>query len=194
MAGTRARGGSMALDLQIQLDLLSSPKDHLEFMIVRDNIRKKLEAVCDRIVVEPNKAIRKFHRVQHLYARLAGELRSEDDEFKILSSLHPTPAVCGFPTEEARLLIAETEVFDRGMYAGPVGWFGGGESEFAVGIRSALVEKGLGALIYAGTGIVKGSNPSLEWDELELKTSQFTKLLKLEGPSRQKIENSGIIN
>ncbi|KAJ6882091.1 isochorismate synthase [Populus alba x Populus x berolinensis] len=193
MAGTRARGGSMALDLQIQLDLLSSPKDHLEFTIVRDNIRKKLEAACDRIVVEPNKAIRKFHRVQHLYARLAGELRSEDDEFNILSSLHPTPAVCGFPTEEARLLIAETEVFDRGMYAGPVGWFGGGESEFAVGIRSALVEKGLGALIYAGTGIVKGSNPSLEWDELELKTSQFTKLLKLEGPSRQKIENSGII-
>nr|ACX46384.1 isochorismate synthase [Populus tremuloides] len=194
MAGTRARGGSMALDLQIQLDLLSSPKDHLEFTIVRDNIRKKLEAVCDRIVVEPNKAIRKFHRVQHLYARLAGQLRSEDDEFNILSSLHPTPAVCGFPTEEARLLIAETEVFDRGKYAGPVGWFGGGESEFAVGIRSALVEKGLGALIYAGTGIVKGSNPSLEWDELELKTSQFTKLLKLEGPSIQKIENSGIIN
>ncbi|KAB5531933.1 hypothetical protein DKX38_018603 [Salix brachista] len=193
IAGTRARGGSMALDLQIQLDLLSSPKDHLEFTIVRENIRKKLEsgyvgllkvgemgrklpqgkAVCDRIVVEPNKTIRKLPILQHLYARLAGELRSEDDEFNILSSLHPTPAVCGFPTEEARLLITESEVFDRGMYAGPVGWFGGGESEFAVGIRSALVEKGLGALIYAGTGIVKGSNPSLEWDELELKTSQL---------------------
>ncbi|KAJ6418381.1 hypothetical protein OIU84_001702 [Salix udensis] len=186
IAGTRARGGSMALDLQLQLDLLSSPKDHLEFTIVRENIRKKLEAVCDRIVVEPNKTIRKLPILQHLYARLAGELRSEDDEFNILSSLHPTPAVCGFPTEEARLLITESEVFDRGMYAGPVGWFGGGESEFAVGIRSALVEKGLGALIYAGTGIVKGSNPSLEWDELELKTSQFTKLLKLEDPSRQK--------
>nr|GMC72110.1 isochorismate synthase [Ipomoea batatas] len=73
-------------------------------------------------------------------------------------------------------------MFDRGMYAGPVGWFGGGESEFAVGIRSALVEKGLGAVIYAGTGIVEGSNSSLEWDELELKTSQFTKLMKLEVP------------
>ncbi|CAK7322863.1 unnamed protein product [Dovyalis caffra] len=188
MAGTRARGESMALDLQIQLDLLSSRKDHLEFTIVRDNIRQKLEAVCDKIVVEPNKAVRKFPRVQHLYAQLAGKLRSEDDEFDILSSLHPTPAVCGFPAEEARHLIAETEVFDRGMYAGPVGWFGGEESEFAVGIRSALVEKGLGALIYAGTGIVKGSNPSLEWDELELKTSQFTKLLKFEGPSRPKTE------
>ncbi|XP_065876976.1 isochorismate synthase 2, chloroplastic-like [Euphorbia lathyris] len=193
LAGTRARGRSKVLDLQMELDLLSSPKDHLEFTIVRDSIKRKLEVVCNRIMIEPNKAIRKFPRVQHLYAQLAGKLRSEDDEFEILSSLHPTPAVCGFPTEEARLLIAETEVFDRGMYAGPVGWFGGGESEFAVGIRSALVEKGLGALIYAGTGIVEGSNPSSEWDELELKTSQFTKLLKLEVPSRQKLEKLGII-
>lgn len=107
-------------------------------------------------------------------------MRTKDDEFEILSTLHPTPAVCGFPTEEARDLIAETELFDRGMYAGPVGWFGGEESEFAVGIRSALVETGLGALVYAGTGIVKGSNPSLEWDELELKISQVTRSLKLE--------------
>ncbi|XP_062170665.1 isochorismate synthase 2, chloroplastic-like isoform X2 [Alnus glutinosa] len=179
LAGTRGRGGSTTLDLQVELDLLSSPKDHLEFTIVRESIRKKLEAVCNGVVVEPKKAIRKLPRVQHLYARLAGRLRSEDDEFDILASLHPSPAVCGFPTEEARLFIAEA-VFDRGMYAGPVGWFSGGESEFAVGIRSALVEKGLGALIYAGTGIVEGSNPSLEWDELELKISQFTKLLKLE--------------
>ncbi|KAH7550346.1 hypothetical protein JRO89_XS13G0175100 [Xanthoceras sorbifolium] len=181
LAGTRARGGTTALDLQIEHDLLSSPKDHLEFTIV----------VCDRVVVKPQKTIRKLPRVQHLYAQLTGRLRSEDDEFDILSSLHPSPAVCGFPTEEARLLIAETEVFDRGMYAGPVGWFGGGESEFAVGIRSALVEKGLGALFYAGTGIVEGSNPSSEWDELELKTSQFTKLLKLEVPLEPTVENVG---
>ncbi|XP_056175129.1 isochorismate synthase 1, chloroplastic-like isoform X2 [Syzygium oleosum] len=173
LAGTRARGESGASDLQIELDLLSSPKDHLEFTIVRESIRRKLEAVCSGVVVEPRKAIRKLSRVQHLHAVLAGTLRSEGDEFDILSSLHPSPAVCGFPTEEARLLIAETEVFDRGMYAGPVGWFGGGESEFAVGIRSALVGKGLGALIYAGTGIVEGSNPSSEWDELEIKISQL---------------------
>ncbi|KAK1409247.1 hypothetical protein QVD17_35773 [Tagetes erecta] len=177
MAGTRARGDSKALDLQIALELLYSSKDDKEFSIVRECIRRKLEAVCTTIVVEPEKTIRKLRRVQHLYARLRGRLRSEDDEFDILSSLHPTPAVCGFPTEEARVLIAETENFDRGMYAGPVGWFGGGESEFAVGIRSALVQKGLGALIYAGTGIVEGSSSSQEWEELELKTSQFTKLM-----------------
>ncbi|KAF5205992.1 Isochorismate synthase 2 protein [Thalictrum thalictroides] len=113
LAGTRARGGSKALDIQIENDLLHSPKDHLEFTIVRNSIRSKLEA----------------------------------------------------------------KMFDRGMYAGPVGWFGGRETEFAVGIRSALVERGLGALIYAGAGIVEGTRSSLEWEELELKTSQFTKLI-----------------
>ncbi|KAF7841678.1 isochorismate synthase 2, chloroplastic isoform X1 [Senna tora] len=184
LAGTRARGASAALDRQIELDLLSSPKDDIEFTIVRETIRSKLEstpdnnlsveqAVCENVLVKPTKAIRKLPRIQHLFAQLTGRLQSEEDEFEILSSLHPSPAVCGFPTEEAQLLIAETEVFDRGMYAGPVGWFGGGESEFAVGIRSALVEKDVGALIYAGTGIVEGSNSYLEWDELELKTSQI---------------------
>ncbi|KAL2492751.1 Isochorismate synthase 2 [Abeliophyllum distichum] len=179
LAGTRARGGSESLDIQIGNDLLSSPKDHHEFTVVREYIRRKLETVCSSILIEPEKALRKLPRVQHLYAQLTGTLEKEDDEFKILSSLHPTPAVCGFPTKEARVLIAETEMFDRGLYAGPVGWFGGGESEFAVGIRSALVGKDVGALIYAGTGIVEGSNAALEWQELELKTSQFTKLMKL---------------
>ncbi|XP_025695429.1 isochorismate synthase 2, chloroplastic isoform X3 [Arachis hypogaea] len=188
LAGTRARGVSIALDRQIELDLLTSPKDDIEFTIVRDTIRRKLEGVCEKVVIKPKKMIRKLPRIQHLFAQLAGRLRSEEDEFEILSSLHPSPAVCGFPTEEAQLLIAKTEVFDRGMYGGPVGWFGGGESEFAVGIRSALVEKDHGALIYAGTGIVEGSNPYLEWDELELKTSQFTKLLKLDLPLRQKVD------
>ncbi|XP_045829634.1 isochorismate synthase, chloroplastic-like isoform X1 [Trifolium pratense] len=172
LAGTRARGVSLELDHQIELDLLTSPKDDIEFTIVRETIRRKLEVVCEKVTIDPKKMIRKLPRIQHLFAQLTGRLRSEEDEFEILSSLHPSPAVCGFPTEEAQNLIAETEVFDRGMYAGPVGWFGGGESEFAVGIRSALVEKELGALIYAGTGIVEGSNSYLEWDELELKTSQ----------------------
>ncbi|MBA0865418.1 hypothetical protein Goshw_011996, partial [Gossypium schwendimanii] len=193
LAATRARGESRALDLQIEHDLLSGPKDHLEFTVVRENIQNKLESVCDRVVVEPKKTVRKLRRIQHLYAQLSGNLRREDDEFEILSSLHPTPAVCGLPKEAALLFISETEMFDRGMYAGPVGWFGGGESEFAVGVRSALVEKDSGALIYAGAGIVEGSNPSSEWDELELKTSQCTKLLQLEVPRQSKVENLEII-
>ncbi|KZV34707.1 isochorismate synthase [Dorcoceras hygrometricum] len=182
LAATRARGTSEALDLQIGRDLLSSPKDHHEFAVVRESIRRKLEAICSSTIVEPNKALRKLPRVQHLYAKLTGTLEREDDEFTILSSLHPTPAVCGQPMEDARVFIVETESFDRGYYAGPVGWFGGAESEFAVGIRSALVGKDIGAILYAGTGIVQGSKPDMEWKELELKTSQFTKLMKREAP------------
>ncbi|XP_073290616.1 isochorismate synthase, chloroplastic-like [Primulina huaijiensis] len=182
LAATRARGATEALDLQMGQDLLSSPKDHHEFAVVRESIRRKLEAICSSTVVKPNKALRKLPRVQHLYAKLTGTLHREDDEFKILSSLHPTPAVCGQPMEEARVFITETESFDRGMYAGPVGWFGGAESEFAVGIRSALVGKDIGAILYAGTGIVEGSKSAMEWKELELKTSQFTKLMKREEP------------
>ncbi|VVA91819.1 unnamed protein product [Arabis nemorensis] len=180
LAATRPRGDSGVSDMEIERDLLTSPKDDLEFSIVRENIREKLKAICDRVIVKPQKSVRKLARIQHLYSQLAGQLRREDDEFDILSALHPTPAVCGCPVEEARLLIKQIESFDRGMYAGPVGFFGGGESEFSVGIRSALVEKGLGALIYAGTGIVSGSNPSSEWNELELKISQFTKSLEHE--------------
>ncbi|KAK9060998.1 hypothetical protein SSX86_018178 [Deinandra increscens subsp. villosa] len=163
MAGTRARGDSKALDLQIALDLLYSSKDDKEFSIVRECIRRKLEAVCTTILVEPEKTIRKLTRVQHLYARLRGRLRSEDDEFDILSSLHPTPAVCGFPTEEAR----KTSI-EECMQA----QLGGLEEE-----RVSLL-LGLGALIYAGTGIVEGSSSSQEWDELELKTSQGIKETK----------------
>lgn len=185
LAATRARGGSEALDFQMAHDLFSSAKDHHEFAIVRENIKSKLEAICSSVELEPMKAVRKLSRVQHLYGRFAGKLRSEDDEFKILSSLHPTPAVCGFPMEDARQFIAENEMFDRGLYAGPVGFFGGAQSEFAVGIRSALIGKDVGALIYAGLGVVEGSDPALEWQELELKASQFMKLMKLEAPALQ---------
>ncbi|RWR80421.1 isochorismate synthase, chloroplastic-like protein isoform X1 [Cinnamomum micranthum f. kanehirae] len=195
LAGTRARGRSHVLDLQREHDLLTSPKDDLEFKIVRESIRRKLELICDHVIIDPKKAIRKFSKVQHLYAKLSGRLRSEEDEFDILSSLHPTPAVGGLPTEDARLFIAETEMFDRGMYAGPVGWFGGRETEFAVGIRSALVGKGLGTLVYAGAGIVEGTNPSSEWEELELKASQFIKLIDHDMPFsyRQEIKSMGMI-
>lgn len=182
LAGTRARGVTKAEDLQIGQDLLFSPKDNIEFVIVRESIRRKLQIICDEVHIEPSKALRKLPRIQHLSAQLSGRLRDEDSEFDILTSLHPSPAVCGLPTEEARRFIKENEMFDRGMYAGPVGWFGGRESEFAVGIRSALVKNGVSILVFAGAGIVEGTIPSLEWEELELKESQFTKLFQYQNP------------
>ncbi|XP_020087620.1 isochorismate synthase 2, chloroplastic-like isoform X2 [Ananas comosus] len=182
LAGTRARGVTKSEDIQIGQDLLFSPKENIEFTIVRESIRNKLENLCSKILVKPSKSLRKLPRVQHLSAQLSATIRNEDDEFDILKSLHPSPAVCGLPTEEARRFIEENEMFDRGMYAGPVGWFGGAESEFAVGIRSALLGKGCSMLVYAGAGIVEGTNPTSEWKELDLKASQFTRLLQYQEP------------
>ncbi|KAG1346301.1 putative Isochorismate synthase 2, chloroplastic [Cocos nucifera] len=137
---------------------------------------------CNEVLVEPSKALRKLPRVQHLSAELSGKLRNEDDEME----LSPYE-ICHFNLFVTLMVwvlwksLMETymsrfftllEMFDRGMYAGPVGWFGGRESEFAVGIRSALMGKGVGTLVYAGAGIVEGTNSSLEWDELDLKASQ----------------------
>ncbi|KAF5176133.1 Isochorismate synthase 2 protein [Thalictrum thalictroides] len=67
-----------------------------------------MQDICNLVLVEPKKEIRKLPRVQHLYAQLSGKLKNEDDEFEILSSLHPSPVVCGFPTEVARQFIEET--------------------------------------------------------------------------------------
>ncbi|WVZ64715.1 hypothetical protein U9M48_014195 [Paspalum notatum var. saurae] len=212
LAGTRARGKTRADDFQIGQDLLLRFLSLLKICncITIDEFRVKpepcarialvviqnvLAMICDEVVVHPSKALRKLPRVQHLSAQLAARIRNEDDEFEILNTLHPSPAVCGLPTEEARQFIRDYEIFDRGMYAGPVGWFGGAESEFAVGIRSALLGKGHSTLVYAGAGIVEGTNPSFEWDELDLKASQFTKLLQYQEQyiRYQEVENMGTV-
>ncbi|XP_020087641.1 isochorismate synthase 2, chloroplastic-like isoform X4 [Ananas comosus] len=107
LAGTRARGVTKSEDIQIGQDLLFSPKENIEFTIVRESIRNKLENLCSKILVKPSKSLRKLPRVQHLSAQLSATIRNEDDEFDILKSLHPSPAVCGLPTEEARRFIEE---------------------------------------------------------------------------------------
>ncbi|XP_002986213.2 protein PHYLLO, chloroplastic [Selaginella moellendorffii] len=199
VAATRPRGETSVEDNQIGLELLQSCKDHIEFQIVQEAVQSAMLSVCNDVKLAFVKGIIKQPRIQHLCTRFLGVLNNKRDEYDLLAALHPTPAVCGHPSGAAKDVIACTEKFDRGMYAGPVGWFGGQGAEFAVGIRSALVRKlkgkagcGMNAayndserkdmFLYAGVGIVEGSNSSSEWHELELKTSQFEALLQ---PSKQ---------
>ena len=99
------------------------------------------------------------------------------DIFDLVQRLHPTPAVCGWPTPAARAVIARHERFDRGWYAGPIGWIdGAGDGEFAVGLRSALV-RGARAWLFAGGGIMGDSDPSGELAEIELKFRPLTSAL-----------------
>ena len=177
VAGTRGRGpgGDIEKDFWLAFDLLQSQKDGLEFQLVRESIVDTFERLCDEVDLEVDKSILKQGSVQHLYGRIAGSLRADVDDLDLVRELHPTPAVCGQPDQDAMCLLRSFETFDRGFYAGPFGWFSKNAADIAVAIRSSLV--GTDSVnLYAGVGIVPGSVTSSEWNELDLKISQFTNL------------------
>jgi isochorismate synthase len=165
LAGSIARGASAAEDERLARALLASAKDQVEHRIVVRSIQEALAPVCDDVVSEAAPRLLRVANVQHLYTPVRGRLAGDRCVLDLVERLHPTPAVGGYPRDVALAAIREREGFDRGWYAGPVGWVdrhGGGE--FAVAIRSALVA-GADALLYAGCGIVADSDPDTEYAE-----------------------------
>jgi menaquinone-specific isochorismate synthase len=106
--------------------------------------------------------------VQHLHRRYHGRIQHGLSDDTIISALHPTPAVCGIDSDWAKQFIRDHEGFDRGFYAAPIGYVAKNSAEFAVGIRSALYQASR-LFIYAACGIVRGSVPEQEWEELNNK-------------------------
>jgi menaquinone-specific isochorismate synthase len=127
---------------------------------------------------EGNASELRLARGRHLRSQFEGHLRDDVSTLDVLRTLHPTPAIGGVPTEAAVQAIRTQEPFARGWYAGPVGWIGPDAAEFAVAIRSGLVRDSSLAL-YSGAGIVDGSVPEAEWDEIEQKISDFAAVLDL---------------
>lgn len=178
LAGTRPRGRTPLEDDALAADLLASDKDLREHRFVVDSIRSTLGHLCSRLHVSEDVALMKLNDVQHLLTPMEGLLRAEVDDAEILERLHPTPALGGVPTDKAVALIEALEPFERGWYAGPVGWVGADQCEFAVAIRSALVHD-RNVSVYTGAGLVPGSQPDQEWDELENKLKNFARILGL---------------
>jgi len=118
----------------------------------------------------------KLPHVQHLKASLNGRLKPGVSDSDLLVSLHPTPAVGGYPTDRAVDEIFSLALFDRGWYASPTGWIGADAAEFCVAIRSGLIDRNRLAL-FSGAGIVAGSRPEREWDEIENKIGSFLSLI-----------------
>lgn len=176
VAGTRARGATASEDQALSDDLLESVKDQLEHDIVRKSIRQRLHQLCDHLEVDQQASILKLARKQHLYSAVRAKLRSDVSDGELVERLHPTPAVGGYPTENALAEIQRIEPFARGWYAAPVGCIRPASAEFAVGIRSALLHDQRLSL-YSGAGIVKGSTPAEEWQEIEHKISDFIGVL-----------------
>ncbi|PXF43910.1 2-succinyl-5-enolpyruvyl-6-hydroxy-3-cyclohexene-1-carboxylate synthase [Gracilariopsis chorda] len=127
--------------------------------------------------------VRKLARLMHLVTNIESRIPYtpsciSDTIYQVLHRLHPTPAVCGAPCEKARSEIRELEGFDRGLFAGPLGWFSRDAAEFCVAIRSAVFY-GNKVVAFAGSGIVPGSEAKSEWDETELKMSAFSDLFSI---------------
>ncbi len=175
IAGTRHRGASMEIDLELSDALQTSAKDLREHQLVVAHLHDILSQLCETIEIEPRSTILKLNKVQHLYTQCRGILKADLTDADILPLLHPTPAVGGFPRIPALELIRQLEPFQRGWYAAPVGWVGYDDAEFAVAIRSGLID-GNRLSLFAGAGIVEGSQPEEEWAEIENKIRHFTDL------------------
>lgn len=172
VAGTSARGASREEEAALEQELLSCSKNALEHRYVVDAIQAALNELCSEVQADPGARLVKLEGGQHLVTRFAGTLRGKVSDDQIVARLHPTPAVAGCPKEEALAAIRDWEPFARGWYAGPVGCAGYDQSEFAVAIRSALVNHDKLSL-YAGAGIVEGSTAEGEWREIETKIGNF---------------------
>ncbi len=174
IAGTRPRGATPADDKRLEDELMNSPKELEEHRIVSRFIKERMDNFCSEVHVRIDEKILKLHNLQHIITLFSGKVRGEVDFLKIINTFHPTPAVGGHPRDSVYRLIPELEPFHRGWYAGPIGWLRRDEGNFAVAIRSALIN-GKDLHIFAGAGIVKQSDPLEEWNETDNKMDNYLK-------------------
>ncbi|WP_244857314.1 isochorismate synthase [Halorhodospira halophila] len=172
LAGTVRRGETEAEDAALEASLREDSKLVREHAWVTRYIRGELEPWAIRIDAPEHASVLKLDRIQHRRLPIQATLRPGVGDHQLLDALHPTPAVCGFPRRRAQDLIRRQEGFHRGWYSGVIGLLSGDASELAVAIRSALVA-GDQAWCYSGVGIVRGSEPEAEWQELEAKIESF---------------------
>lgn len=165
LAGSAPRGNSEEEDEQLDLELLQSAKNQGEHAIVVTMIRDALAHYCSQVWVSDKPQLLRLKNIQHLQTPIIGKLLPGKSILDAIEELHPTPAVGGFPREAALAELRAYEQLDRGWYAGPIGWINAsGNGEFAVALRSALVDEAQ-ATLFAGCGIVADSQPESEYAE-----------------------------
>jgi isochorismate synthase len=179
LAGSAPRSGDRDLDRANADALFSSSKNRQEHEIVVEAIAESLAPRCDALDWDREPVLLETANVWHLATRFEGTLREPaPNVVDLVAALHPTPAVCGTPETVARATIAELEGFDRGGYAGPVGWMDAeGDGEWAIALRCARLDDDR-ATLFAGAGIVGDSDPAGEVDETDRKFRAFLDSLR----------------
>lgn len=169
LAGTVKRRGDEGEDATLAKALLGSDKDLEEHEYAVRSVARALAHHCTDLRVPTQPRVLRLSNVQHLATDITGRLADGASALALAASLHPTAAVCGSPTERAFAVIREVEGMDRGRYAGPVGWFDSrGDGEFGIALRCAEVRPG-SLRLFAGCGIVTGSDPEAELAESRAK-------------------------
>jgi menaquinone-specific isochorismate synthase len=149
--------------------LAASSKDRSEHGIVLRHLLDTLAPLCGALEAPESPEVMRLPHLLHLRTPVRGLVREGAHALDLVARIHPTPAIAGWPRSEALDWIRRVEGLSRGWYAGPIGWVNAaGEGDFAVGIRSIAIHAGV-ARIFAGAGIVEGSDPEQEWNETELK-------------------------
>ena len=169
LAGSAARGLTVKADQSIAQQLLNNPKEIYEHQVVVDFIVEQLIQLGLTPEFSTSPQLLRLANIQHLHTPIQALLPRDLKPLNVVKILHPTPAVAGLPRSIASRLLQATESFDRELYASPIGWIdANGNSEFVVGIRSALID-GRQARLFAGAGIVAQSAPDRELAEVRLK-------------------------
>ncbi len=177
LAGTTYRGKTIEEDTMLEKELLKDPTKREEIAFVQAFIKKALQPLCKDPIHFSSIGIKKTQNVQHLHQTANATLKDNISDLDIAKALHPTPALCGTPQKKAREWILQNEPFERGLYGGVIGWSTQEQAHFIVAIRSALIERE-NLHLYTGCGIVKGSTPEKEWEELNHKMKLFKPLFK----------------
>ena len=170
LAGSIPRSTDPAEDARRAAGLLESAKDRHEHTFASEAVAEGLLPFCRDLRVPSEPTLTATPTMWHLGSRITGQILDPDvPAIALATALHPTPAVCGTPAADARRAIAELEPFDRGFFAGMVGWSDAdGDGEWAVTIRCATAGPD-GLDVYAGAGIVAASDPQSELAETTAK-------------------------
>jgi menaquinone-specific isochorismate synthase len=183
LAGTAPRGAG-ADDDRLAAQLIGSAKDRAEHALAVDSLVQALEPFCATLDAPAEPDLLTLANVRHLASDVTGTQRRTGARgraglLELVGAVHPTAAVCGTPTPDAAAVISELEGMDRGRYAGPVGWLDArGDGEFGLALRCAELVGDDGARLFAGCGIVAGSDPAAELAETQAKFAAFQAALE----------------
>ena len=178
VAGTTQGGATPQEQGTLAAGLMASGKDREEHRISLDDILERLGALASDVRAEQEPHVLALSAIQHLETRVRARVPEGTGVLDLVEQLHPTPAVCGHPREQALEQLAAEEPFERGWYAGPVGWFDlEGNGMFAPALRSAVLSVS-GWRLFAGAGIVAGSRPVAEWSETGIKFEPVLRALR----------------